>query len=413
MPTVDIDSERISSILEHMLARPPAKVGTRLLSQHQLARLFGVNRWEIRRSIDRLTEKGVLVRRQGSGTYVRKIPEVKSAKMSFPLPGDMPLTPEDLFATGDVEDEADLVRLKPTRTQRRLRLSLWSDLHTARTPQHKVLAAIVSRANQLGQDLVLNSIVERSDVPLSVSELSRRLRSDPSDGYLVIDRWADLFRQALGKREAPIVYLDTWNTQIRHEPLVTLNTEEACQRGIRLLAEQGWKRIGLVALSLASHLPTFVQKTYERVIRELGLQYTRVLLTPFDLTSSVEAASRMLSEPDRPDALYVDDDFVLAGVSRAIDDQNLVLGRDLGLITMSNRGLPLPAGREWSTLEFDLEMLGQMVVDLLLRQIQEAGAGVSNLQFAARWIPGKTFQKRSSDIDDSGAADEPVAADHI
>jgi GntR family transcriptional regulator len=48
--------------------------GSRIPSEHQLAAEFGLGRPTVRQATDALIQRGVLVRKRGSGTYVRSVP---------------------------------------------------------------------------------------------------------------------------------------------------------------------------------------------------------------------------------------------------------------------------------------------------------------------------------------------------
>lgn len=48
--------------------------GTRIPSEHQLAEAFKLGRPTVRQATDSLIQRGILVRRRGSGTYVRSVP---------------------------------------------------------------------------------------------------------------------------------------------------------------------------------------------------------------------------------------------------------------------------------------------------------------------------------------------------
>ncbi len=50
------------------------KPGDRIPSEHELAERFGVGRPTVRQATDSLIQRGVLVRKRGSGTFVRSVP---------------------------------------------------------------------------------------------------------------------------------------------------------------------------------------------------------------------------------------------------------------------------------------------------------------------------------------------------
>lgn len=58
--------------VEAAVASNALSPGERLPSERDLARLFGVNRSTVIRALDDLDDRGILIRRQGSGTYVNR-----------------------------------------------------------------------------------------------------------------------------------------------------------------------------------------------------------------------------------------------------------------------------------------------------------------------------------------------------
>ena len=96
--------DAVTTRMESLLSKPPSKVGLRLKSEVDLAHSFKIGRWQIRKSLEDLAEKGILVKKRGSGTYVRKIPEFQmdsdiNRSLSFEY-----ISPEDLFTDPNVAD---------------------------------------------------------------------------------------------------------------------------------------------------------------------------------------------------------------------------------------------------------------------------------------------------------------------
>lgn len=61
---------QIASTLESEISRHTAPAGARLATEAELMVRFGVSRITIREALDRLTSKGLVVRKQGKGTFV-------------------------------------------------------------------------------------------------------------------------------------------------------------------------------------------------------------------------------------------------------------------------------------------------------------------------------------------------------
>src|ERR1700749_4284011 len=62
-------------VLEDLLVSRRYRVGDRIPPEVELVRSLGVSRATIRAGVGRLVDRGLLIRRQGSGTYLAQIPE--------------------------------------------------------------------------------------------------------------------------------------------------------------------------------------------------------------------------------------------------------------------------------------------------------------------------------------------------
>jgi GntR family transcriptional regulator len=62
-------------VLEDLLVRRRYRVGDRIPPESELVRSLGVSRATIRTAVGRLADRGLLVRRQGSGTFLARLPE--------------------------------------------------------------------------------------------------------------------------------------------------------------------------------------------------------------------------------------------------------------------------------------------------------------------------------------------------
>ncbi len=63
------------NVLEDLLVRRRYRVGDRIPPEAELVRSLGVSRATVRTAVGRLAGRGLLVRRQGSGTFLARLPE--------------------------------------------------------------------------------------------------------------------------------------------------------------------------------------------------------------------------------------------------------------------------------------------------------------------------------------------------
>src|SRR6266567_1110486 len=74
-------------VLEDLLVHRRYRIGDRIPPEAELVRSLGVSRATIRAAVGRLVGRGLLVRRQGSGTFLARLPESplkRPRRLSFP-----------------------------------------------------------------------------------------------------------------------------------------------------------------------------------------------------------------------------------------------------------------------------------------------------------------------------------------
>lgn len=398
----EITQEELVSALREVLRKPFSSVGRRLRSEQSLADGLHMSRWQVRAALADLVANGILVRRRGSGTYVRKTPHGNAS----PAAGAATVLaiPEHLLFAEAGPAHGRPRALQPASGQRRLELSLWSDWdYTMHPTIQAILAAMTQRVQDTGHRLGLHSLMRREDLPLSKEELSGYLDTHPCDGYLVLNRWIDPFIAALREEHPPVLSFYYSTQPVGHPALVTFDTEEATERAITLLAREGFRRIGLAGYVDPS-VPTHMKEAHYRAYMESnGLSHQACVFTEKNPTVFHEEMLALLRRGDRPDALYVAHDQCLSTTTDALRQAGLVPGKDIGLIALSNRkGIHLPQDCEWSCLEFDAEALGRVIIDEMLRLIEVPGALPHALSLHATWRPGTTHLRAAGNALRSG-----------
>jgi len=383
--------------VKRLLSQPPCRAGMRLRPEEELVRVLQLGRRQVRKILGELEAEGIVVRRKGSGTYLRQVPGPAGNDDPNGREALLSLRAHDLLVSPDSESQhatRGRAMLRPTRGQRCFHLELWSDLHCTSVPNQFVLAGLAHRAGRLGHQLTIHSLVERENVPLSYDEIARQLSDSHADGYLVGDRWSDLFMEALGKRAVPVISFDTGVNPIHHEPLLRLDTAEAVERAVRLFAESGYRRIALLDMEGPAHANEPLREAYDRAMSQAGLPCRAVETALPQFNAALAAFRRLVSKPEQPEAVYVSDDFLLAGVAEGMSVAGLRPGEDMGIITLSNVGMPLPDGPIWSRMEFNPKLLGGRLVDEIVRRLEEAGAERATMSIHATWQPGETHLPR-------------------
>ncbi len=399
MELAHCDNAELTSVLRAMLSRPPVVTGVRLRSERELAEILKVGRKRVRVLLEDLVAEGVLVRRHGSGTYVRRVP-IRSIddliSDAESLPQKWALRPESIIAPDDGRP-TDVTRLKPAPHQRRLRLEIWSGFHKTSPTNRTILNAMLDRAEQVGHDLSVHSIIRQADQPLQEDELVQRLQAQPGDGYLVSAFLGPLFRRAFrkafGSTQPSAVYVAPGSAPVDCEPLIRIDTDEAIVRALSIFKSEGYERIGILTVKNPMRGAMTEEAFYNWNCGLIGQTYRAVAEEPRTVEGGYHGTLQLLDQADRPDAIYVSNDELLPGVLAALKERGVEPGADIGVITLSTTSDALPTDYRWSQLQFDPQIVGHDAVDAILRLIQTAGRRLNSQSYLARWIPGQTHRR--------------------
>lgn len=382
----------IAALVERSLSQPGIKAGQRLRPERELAELLGVSHSCIHRALEHLESQGVLAHRHGSGNFIRKpavIPPDSSGRSRVTRTTDLIAT-SLLLAKSDASQQP----LRPLRSQQGLRLGLWTDIYWNSTTHNLMLAGIKKRCAELGHEIHHHAIVSVRDQVMETAEISAQLAKFPADGHIVYGPYAEEFRRADPEHSPTIYYGGEPPSPV--ESAVRLDFEAATARAVNLLADSGYRRIALLTLrDSALHAETMKRMHffYEAAARQRGLETCEAIAaqdySPQAVLFSFQRVFRSKTPP--PDAIYVTDDHFLEGVSEMLPQLDLHPGKNFGIITVANfGGLKLPPSHPWSTLEFDPEQYGEILVGRLAATIQTSGSRPVSLSLHARWSPGRS-----------------------
>lgn len=393
------NAKLISDLIDEMswlLSQPPTCVGAKVRPEEEMANELGLTRRQVREAISFFTDKGILVRRQGSGTYVRRIHSHPADSVESKTFG---LTHELLFLDLQSNGLKTLTLPKNALTTpvQALCIGLWTDwqLSPPHTTAHVVLSLFMQQAQLSGHTMTIHSQVASSKQILSVDEMARQLQHTSDDGFLVGSQYADTFLQAhkIAGSKCPYLFHSMGSPDFDMHPSINIDTAKACETALLKFVNLGYQRIGTLAMtkSLEFDLEHYIHQSVmnRSQLDESFWAYSQDM----GVASAMQATRLLLKKSDgKLDAIYVANDMVLVGVVEALTLEGLIPGKDIAIITLGNRGYPLPHGYDWSVLEFDPESFANITIRQLCHQIQSPDMQTVSLSIKALWKPGSTHQ---------------------
>lgn len=150
--------EQIAALVGRSLRQGGIRAGQRVRPARELADMLDVSHATANRAMELLVKQRILVKRHGSGTFVRKLPVVSSAE---PAKGKRDiLSPHVLLIETPVDS-----RLQPSTKQQSLDIGLWTDVYWSSATHDLIVEGMQRQARELGHRIELHSLVSKSDTP--------------------------------------------------------------------------------------------------------------------------------------------------------------------------------------------------------------------------------------------------------
>ena len=146
----------------------------------------------------------------------------------------------------------------------------------------------------------------------------------------ISERWATL--QTVEAKKIPVVFVDR-TFEGMEGPFVGVDNVQGAYKAVCHLIGDGHRRIGVVA-GLA-HMSTMCERVdgYRRALQEheIGYDESLVVYSNLSIDGGRQAALQLLSRPDRPEAIFSNNNLLTLGVLLAIQELGLVCPEHVAL----------------------------------------------------------------------------------
>ncbi|HEX8236253.1 MAG TPA: LacI family DNA-binding transcriptional regulator [Abditibacteriaceae bacterium] len=329
---------------------PHAKLPT----MRELCATLRVSPMTVNRALSELEAHGAIYRRQGSGTYVAARVEIPESKPTIGLVYD-----RDVFGSG---------------------MSPFGGL---------LIEAARQRAESHDERFSFYFAMPSADGMPVHDDLVQALQEKRLNGVLFVGEQNPQALQWLQQQAVPLVAL-------AYTPIapyrVKIDHAHAVRLGVKALAEQGCRRIGLwiphgVGLGRTGKQKSFPElDAFKQALKRHNLPYNPEWVWQLDsLTSDVpldaepnqeqglRAAHEVFSKKNKasathvPDALIIDDDMMTRGALVAFDKLGIRAGSNIKVASHTNRGSTVLTGYEDELIliEVDPAEIVQAMFDML------------------------------------------------
>jgi DNA-binding LacI/PurR family transcriptional regulator len=306
--------------------------GSKLPSEHDMARAFGVAYMTVRAAVNELVSEGLLQRIHGKGTFVRQTSPV-------------------------AQTSAGVIALVVPSLQ-----SLWNVAGLYYFPG--IVQGFCAEATRLGYE---PSVIGRTrDAALSASG---EFASLVGAACLLISREDSESLEAMRDLGVPVVGINHYRGR---RAITSVVTDQAggMEEAVKLLADQGHKHIAFLPGPEGNLGAEERQRGFLRAASALGLSTILVEDEPRDYTdlSGVVRTRALMARERPPTAIVTAGDLIAAGVVQAAHEMGLSIPGDLSVIGYGDFEVASYLQPGLTTVRIPLRDLGAQAAELIHEQ---------------------------------------------
>jgi LacI family transcriptional regulator len=194
------------------------------------------------------------------------------------------------------------------------------------------------------------------------------LLSQKVDGVIAAatsQQWDVLETAAL--RHLPMVFVDRKFEGFQQQAYVGADNRGGAYLGTQYLIERGYREIGILAgferlSSMRERYEGFRQALHDH---NIPLREDWVIASPLSIQAGYEAARHILTLPNRPRALFLNNNFLNLGTLMAVNDLGLRCPQDIALVGFDDHSWAAVASPPLTVVRQPAQEIGRIAAEML------------------------------------------------
>lgn len=284
------------------------------------------------------------------------------------------------------------------RSNRSYQINLISN-SSRNTFANRVLFGALRACHNMGYQLVLDLIEPHQE---NVQEFTDAwiekltLRNKP-EGIIVFPPLSlnKNFVKRLIDANIPVVSVGATSVH-KKQGSVTINDREAAKEMTKYLINKGHRRIGFIKGAKDQSATKARFKGYKAALRKSGIDLDKTLLYSgdFHFESGLAAGEALLSQPNRPTAIFSSNDEMAAGIIFSAQKLGIAIPTELSVVGFDDNTFARGLWPSLTTIRQPLEDFGKTAVEIL----SSLRGGVGNTDFDIDKCLSYEFIERDSAI---------------
>lgn len=321
--------------IQEQVALGNFKPGDKLHSENELKEMFHMSRQTVRHAIGILEEEGVLIRKQGSGTYINELRQNISKKRTRILVVttyvDGYIFPRTIQGIQSVLSENGY------------------SVEMAFTNNHVKL-----------EKMILEEALEKDEIAGAIIETTKSGIPNPN---------MDLYREFL-KRKIPLIFINCYYPALP-VPHVSLNDKMAGKKATEHLLEMGHRKIGGIFKldDLQGHLR---YTGYQEAMKNAGIEIDNshiVWIDTVSLQNLEECKAMILGRFADCSGVVCYNDQMAFELVKILNSEGIRVPEDVSLVSIDNSELTVVGDVELTSVPHPMEKLGEKTAQNLVKMI--------------------------------------------
>lgn len=196
--------------------------------------------------------------------------------------------------------------------------------------------------------------------------------------------------RALLSLDIPVVLLNCYIADDRFVAVIPSEIDGGAQ-ATQAIVEAGHRRIGMITGETWMEAARDRTKGYRRVLRRAGIDHDPALVVPGDWSPSAgyEATRRLMALPDRPTAIFCQNDRMAIGCYEALKEAGLRIPEDISVVGYDDEEISRHLYPQLTTVVLPHRAMGHRAVELLNHSAKPGGRG------AVRRVEGTLIERAS------------------
>jgi len=271
-----------------------------------------------------------------------------------------------LEAIKQLEYRPNLLGRNLRRTETKLILAL---LPTIANPFYsRIVKGMEDIAHKNGFNVLLCNTDSNADRERVYLELLKNRRADG-----VIFMAPEISCEELSEigRSFPVVQCCEYKENT-HVPRVTIDNFVAAKKAVKHLILLGNRRIGMISCRNSFLSTIRREQGYKAAIEEAGIEYDERLIVygDYSFKSGYRAASNILMQNERAEAIFSISDIMAIGALRAARDKGLRVPEDLAVVGFDNISFASMCDPMLTTISQPKYDLGCTAMELLIKKVK-------------------------------------------